>query len=166
MACRKLKVRPEVQPNVRTVSENTLAENGQKLIRTFELALAKNDHEEARQALRRFLFAARSLPCEGSLGDAIASVAEHPSDQGMAAALVLRALSVPGVIRTNTANNIARFAVELIEGAMPDLPDLVGLLPKMQNFQKFAALERVHGAIRFGHSTAQSIPCWPRRPPS
>ena len=61
--------------------------------------------------------------------------------------MVLRALSVPGVVLVNESNNMARFVVQLIEGAMPDVASLANIGPKLQNFQKLKALELVHRQV-------------------
>ncbi|HEX4299188.1 MAG TPA: hypothetical protein VHZ56_14305, partial [Devosia sp.] len=98
----------------------------------FEAALASSDREKARDALRRYLFAAQELPCDGSLSDAIVVISRRPAGRGAAAALVLRALSVPGVVHTSAAN-LTRSVVELVEGALPELSELVGVDAKQQN---------------------------------
>jgi hypothetical protein len=130
-----------------SISESSVKPDHQPLLDSFEIAAAAGDEEAGRQALRRYLFAAQGLSCEGSLADAIASMAQNPMHHDVPAAVVLRALSVPGVVRTNASNNIARFVVQLIEGAMPDVASLAKIGPKMQNFQKFEALEHVHRQV-------------------
>ena len=154
-----------------SISESSVKPNHQLLLDSFEIAAAAGDEDAARQALRRYLFAAQGLSCEGSLADAIASMAQNPMHHNVPAAVVLRALSVPGVVRTHASNNMARFVVQLIEGAMPDVSSLAKIGPKMQNFQKFEALEHVHRQgldrlepLRIPYSSV--IRCWLPRPRS
>jgi hypothetical protein len=130
-----------------SISEASVDPDQQLLLDSFERAIAAGQEETARQALREYLFAAQGLPCEGSLADAIEPMTQHPADYVAPAAVVLRALSVSGVVRVNASNNMARYVVQLVEGALPELPSLANIAPKMQNFQKLEALEHVHRLV-------------------
>jgi hypothetical protein len=132
---------------MRSTAEHTIKHDQQDLLDSFERAVAAEDEETARQGLRRYLFALQGKPCDGSLADAITGLAERPVGHDIAAAVVLRALAVPGVVRANASNGIARLVVQLVEGALPELPGLANIALKQQNFQKFAALENVHRLV-------------------
>lgn len=112
----------------------------------FETAMLSANREKARDALRRYLYTAQALPLEGSLTDAIADIARQPAGRGVAAALVLRALSIPGVIHSS-APNLVRSVVDLVGGAIPELLSLSGADQRRQNFEKFAMLEQVHSLV-------------------
>lgn len=128
-------------------NENPIEPDQEKSLHRFECAVASQNSEAARQALRQYLFAMQGAPCQGSLGEAIVGLAEQPVGQDFAAAVVLRALAAPGVVRDNAPNKIARFVVDLVEGAIPEIPGLMNIPPKLQNFEKFALLSSAHGMV-------------------
>lgn len=112
-----------------------------------ERALLVGAEEDARQALRRYLSGSSGAPVEGSLGDVVAALAASPQGRGDEAAVLLRALSVPGVVRANQANNLARSIVELVAVALPSVAEFAHVSLRRQTYESFAALEKVHAEI-------------------
>ncbi len=121
-------------------------DDADKLAASFEVAIASNDRERARDLLRRYLFAIQGLPPDGSLVDAITSISKVPNGRGVAAALVLRALSLSGTVHVS-APGVQKAVVDLVEGALPGLPELVNAATKLQNYEKFGLLEHLHGNV-------------------
>jgi hypothetical protein len=120
--------------------------NSETLVAEFENALMSCDAEAGRAALRHYLFTIQNLPCSGSLTDAVVGLSSQPAGHGAAAALLLRAMSAQGVVNSKVPN-LTRAVVEVVEGALPEVPTLADVSPKLQNFEKFALFEQIHGQV-------------------
>lgn len=112
----------------------------------FEVAVAAQDPEAARLALRCYLFGTAGAPVEGSTADAVVAATQAPAGRDLAAAVVLRALDA-GVIAEGRQDALARSVVSLCESALPKLCDFVGVQPKAQNYEKLERIRGAHGSI-------------------
>lgn len=112
----------------------------------FEVAIAAQDFEGARLALRRYLFSTAGVPFEGSTADAVIAVSQAPAGRDLAAAVVLRALEA-GVFADGRQDALARSVVSLCEAALPKLCQFVGVQPKTQNYEKLEQLRGAHSSI-------------------
>lgn len=111
-----------------------------------ERLIQQGDLLKARTALRHFLFSqAGEDGAEGSIGDALAILARQPVKNPLAAIVFLRCQAVHGLVpSSNEANHISRSAVELCEGALPEILTFLRLDKKAQNYEKFAAIAECH----------------------
>ncbi len=124
------------------------------LVVQFESAIQAGASEQhlanARSALRKFLLLQAQLFDGGSIGDAVAVLALNARKNQAAAAILLRAIAIPGVIPpANEANDLDRNIVLLAETALPALCSYLKLAEKRQTYQKYALLLDAHDqAIR------------------
>jgi hypothetical protein len=104
---------------------------------------------EARLSLRRFLFRlVGEFESDGSIGDALALLAKGATKNRTAAVVLLRCLSVPGLIpEPNSGNQISRLLVEVCEGAAPLILSFLKLDKKLQTYEKFEILRSCHVQI-------------------
>lgn len=109
----------------------------QNALGQFEAAVFVKNYDEARGELRRLLFNLIGAPSEGSVGDAVRLLASMAKPPIRAAALVLRALGEEELLQNNSSNQIARYAVELGEKALPGLASILGVRSGSQTFEKF-----------------------------
>lgn len=107
------------------------------------------DASDARAALRSLLFAFAEAPVEGSVGDAVAMLADMPNPPAGAGTVVLRAIAEDRFVKDNAANNLSRNVVALVEKTLPGLWSFLGLQPKAQTFENF---EKLRGAMTWVES--------------
>lgn len=128
----------------------------------FEGAVAAQDIDAARLALRCYLFGTAGAPVEGSTADAVVTASQAPGGRDLAAAVVLRALDA-GVIAEGRQDVLARSVVLLCEGALPKLCDFVGVQQKSQNYEKLERLRGAHGSImKILDPSEPPMPLWTR----
>jgi len=117
----------------------------QEALNDFEFGLLSGcDLADSRTALRLLLFRLGGSTLDGSVGDAVAALATQPRPPGAAATIVLRALSIDGLIQDNASNQLSRNVVMLTEKGLPGLSSFLGLEAKKQNFEKY---ELLHGVM-------------------
>lgn len=120
------------------------------LLRIESLILAGvSQQAEARSTLRRYLFGrAGEGEANGSIGDALALLARQATISHAAAIVLLRCLAVPGLVpEANSANQIARLAVEVCEKAAPQILSLLKIDKRLQNYEKFPIIRQCHNEI-------------------
>ena len=79
---------------------------------------------------------------EGSVADAVALLADRPQPPTGAASIVLRAIAQEEFLEDNTANQLARHVVVLIENGLPGLCSFLKLNQKSQTSEKYDVLRR------------------------
>ncbi len=104
---------------------------------------------DARKVLRRILFSQAGTEGSGkSIGDALVLLAKQPSNNALAAIILLRCLAVRGLVpKPNSTNHIIRSAVELCEGALPEIISFLKVDKQAQNYEKFSVLSGCHDRI-------------------
>src|SRR5690349_13681759 len=91
----------------------------------FERAVAAGVLDDARVALRRYLFFSVDSPVKGSATEAVEVVAQAPGGRAIAAAVVVRALGA-GVLQNTGGGHLARHVISLAEGALPEFCAFLG----------------------------------------
>lgn len=84
---------------------------------------------------------------EGSIAEAIHTLAHSQRASSRHAAVALRYLSVSGLIVSAKGDSLDRAVVALAEKTSPALVSILRIQPKQQTFQKFAALENAHAQV-------------------
>lgn len=85
---------------------------------------------------------------QGSIGDALAALATQPVKKPLAAIVLLRCLAVHRLVhQSNHANQINRSAVELCEGALPEILTFLKVDRRAQTYEKFAIISSCHRRI-------------------
>jgi hypothetical protein len=105
--------------------------------------------DAARTVLRKWLIERTGGSEEGlTIAAAIASIGPTPNAGSVPAKILLRCLAVPGLVPpANPTNQLARYAVTLCEGALPEICDFLHLSAVKQNHEKFAILISAHERI-------------------
>lgn len=125
---------------------NEAEEQSEAYLISLEQAIAADLADDARFALRHYLFTIVGLPVDGSVADAVAVVAQAPAGRSSVAAVVLRALAV-GIIVDGRGEQLPRNVVALCEGAVPQLCSFLKVQPKSQNYEKLERLRGAHESI-------------------
>lgn len=125
---------------------NETEDQSETHLTAFEMAISAGSTENARSALRHYLFTIAHLPVEGSVGDAVVAVAQAPAGRASVAPVVLRALAA-GIVGEGRGEQIQRHVVALCQSAIPQLCEFLKIPAKAQNFEKFEKLRGAHEAI-------------------
>jgi hypothetical protein len=112
----------------------------QEALNSFELLVEGGDEDGARASLRKLLFACSCGPLKGSIGDAVAALAEMSHPPSEAASVLLRAIALPSLLQANAANQLARNTVRLAEKALPGLVNLLGVQGDRQTYANYEVL--------------------------
>jgi hypothetical protein len=116
-------------------------------VSALEDAILKNDTETARARLREMLFILGGLD-SGSIGDALAHLAQEPIKHRAAAIVLLRCIPVQGLLpEANSINRIIRSTVELCDGALPGIASFLKISIRAQNIDKFLLYEGFHARV-------------------
>lgn len=102
--------------------------------------LGGSDTASARAALRGVLFGFAGSQVKGSVGDAVRMLVEHTQSTAGAASVLLRAIADDHLLQDNTANDLARNVVTLVQRGLPGLSAFLGLSQKSQTYEKFQLL--------------------------
>ncbi|MGB6406239.1 MAG: ATP-binding protein, partial [Planococcus donghaensis] len=112
----------------------------QNILNEFEVQTMAGNEVPARAALRNLLFGLAETPNDGSVADAISMLANRAQPPVGAASVVLRAIAWEGFIKDNTANQLSRSVVTLVEKSLPGLSSFLKLHEKNQTFEKYEIL--------------------------
>lgn len=108
----------------------------------------EQDFSEARKPLRRYVFSQLSKEQDGSISDAIAELAKTGAAAPDAAAVLLRCLSVDGVLPSGAdANQVDRHLSATIEKGLPKLCSYLEVSDRSQTYQKIETFRSAHGVI-------------------
>jgi AAA+ ATPase superfamily predicted ATPase len=104
---------------------------------------------ECRTVLRQFLLGEAGLSGkDSSIGDAIEILAQDPPSYQLAATVILRYISVKGIIPEQVnGKSIDRATVALCEGALPEFMSFIKLDKRAQTYEKFSAIVNFHNTI-------------------
>lgn len=125
---------------------NDAEDQSEAYLTALEKAISANLADDARAALRHYLFTTARLPVDGSVVDAVVAVAQAPAGRSSAAAVVLRSLAA-GIIVEGRNEQLPRNVVALCEGAVPQLCGFLKVQARGQNFEKLEKLRGAHEAI-------------------
>ncbi len=121
---------------------------GDDLLVRAEAQIRGADLRAARDSIRSWLL----LECEtdrqdGSIAEAILTLSSSQRATRRHAAVVLRYISVSGLIVSTKGDLLERGVVSLAEKTSPSLLSMLKIESKQQTFQKFTALERAHSQV-------------------
>src|SRR5262249_4633717 len=106
------------------------------------------DPDDARKQLRVLLFEEGRSGETGSVGDALAILAQHNAQYRDLTSAILRFLAIPGLSpETNPKNQIGRSVVALATGSHPDLCSFLGVSLSLQTFENYNILRGTHDRV-------------------
>ncbi|MBL4874787.1 MAG: ATP-binding protein [Rhodobacteraceae bacterium] len=112
----------------------------QLALNEFELRMIEEDHAAARSALRSLLCCYADTPATGSIANVVNQLADSAKPPVGAASVILRAISWDDFLADNSANQLCRNVVALVEKCLPGLSNFLKLQEKSQTYEKFEIL--------------------------
>lgn len=106
----------------------------------------KPDLKRAQNLLRLYLRTEAGIK-DGTMAEAIFELSKGAAPNTQAAVVVLRSLSIAGLIRESSAG-ITSSVVTFCESALPDITRFLKVSPKSQNYEKFAIYATAHAAVQ------------------
>ncbi len=142
----------------------TLQETTGDEVFQLENHLLDQDLEKGRASIREILLSKTGLEA-ASIGDALAELNRLPGKHRKEAILLLRCLSVQGLMpEPNSTNQIVRSIVTLCEDALPDIVSFLRIDKQRQNIDKFQELcnchshvEEILNFLRIPHGNLQAL---------
>ncbi|SIO57924.1 hypothetical protein SAMN05443247_08707 [Bradyrhizobium erythrophlei] len=117
-------------------------------VSSLEEQILNGDSDGARAIFRKMLLQATGLGSGSTIGEALAELTKNATPHRREAVLVLRCLTVQGLMPdANSTNQIVRSVVSLCESSLPDVLDFLRIEKRQQNIEKYLSLSAFHSRI-------------------